>query len=80
MPLFQPVLSHKVACLGRSQARLLESWGSGCVRLTGGGAEIAHASRPPREELNDRVPEKEHDRSDQDREQASRSTHLILPA
>lgn len=28
MPLFQPVLSHKIACLGPSQARLLESWGN----------------------------------------------------
>ena len=28
MPLFQPILAHKVACLGRSQARLLESWGN----------------------------------------------------
>src|SRR5262249_17603630 len=28
MPMFQPVLSHKIACLGRSQARLLESWGN----------------------------------------------------
>lgn len=28
MPLCQPVLSHKVACLGKSQARILESWGN----------------------------------------------------
>jgi hypothetical protein len=27
-PQYQPALSHKVACLGRSQARLLESWGN----------------------------------------------------
>jgi hypothetical protein len=27
-PRYQPVLSHKVACIGRSQARLFESWGS----------------------------------------------------
>ncbi len=26
--LFQPVLGHKIACLGRSQARILESWGN----------------------------------------------------
>lgn len=26
--IFQPVLAHKVACLGRSQARILESWGN----------------------------------------------------
>ncbi|MBF0494867.1 MAG: hypothetical protein HQL28_07070 [Candidatus Omnitrophica bacterium] len=28
MPLFQPVLCHKIACIGRSQARILESWGN----------------------------------------------------
>jgi hypothetical protein len=28
MPLFQPVLCHKVACLGSSQARIFESWGN----------------------------------------------------
>ncbi len=28
MPLFQPVLSDKIACLGRSQVRILESWGN----------------------------------------------------
>ena len=28
MPLFQPVLAHKIACLGKSQARTLESWGN----------------------------------------------------
>ena len=27
--LFQPVLGHKIACLGRSQARILESWHNG---------------------------------------------------
>ena len=27
-PRYQPVLAHKVACIGRSQARLLESWGN----------------------------------------------------
>jgi len=26
--LFQPVLGHKLACLGRSQARIVESWGN----------------------------------------------------
>lgn len=32
-PFMQPILSTKIACLGRSQARLLESWGNGgkCV-------------------------------------------------
>src|SRR5690606_26291803 len=28
MPLFQPIVSHKMACLGRSQIRSLESWGN----------------------------------------------------
>ncbi|MGA7952696.1 MAG: hypothetical protein WCA07_04160 [Gloeobacterales cyanobacterium] len=27
-PLFQPILCHKIACLGRSQARLFEAWGN----------------------------------------------------
>lgn len=26
--IFQPVMGHKIACLGRSQARILESWGN----------------------------------------------------
>jgi hypothetical protein len=26
--IFQPVVGHKIACLGRSQARVLESWGN----------------------------------------------------
>jgi hypothetical protein len=28
MPLFQPILSDKIACFGRAQARILESWGN----------------------------------------------------
>ena len=28
MPLFQPVLAHKIACVGPSQCRLLEHWGN----------------------------------------------------
>lgn len=36
MPLFQPVLSSKIACIGRSQARILESWGNiGKCEVTG---------------------------------------------
>jgi hypothetical protein len=35
-PVYQPVLSHKIACLGRAQARLLESWGNlGKCEVTG---------------------------------------------
>ena len=26
--IFQPVLGHKIACIGRAQARVLESWGN----------------------------------------------------
>ena len=40
VPLLQPVLSHKIACYGAAQARLLESWGAlgqcevvGCPRM-----------------------------------------------
>lgn len=40
MPLFQPVLSDKIACLGKAQSRILESWGNigkceivGCLRF-----------------------------------------------
>jgi hypothetical protein len=36
MPRFQPVLADKIACMGRSQARLLESWGNvGKCEVTG---------------------------------------------
>jgi hypothetical protein len=36
MPRFQPVLADKIACIGRSQARLLESWGNaGKCEVTG---------------------------------------------
>lgn len=27
-PMYQPAMAHKIACLGRSQARVLESWGN----------------------------------------------------
>lgn len=34
--LFQPVLGHKIACIGRSQARILESWhNAGRCEITG---------------------------------------------
>ena len=34
--IFQPVVAHKIACLGRSQARTLESWGNAAqVEVTG---------------------------------------------
>lgn len=35
-PLFQPVLADKIACLGRSQAQMIESWGNiGRCEITG---------------------------------------------
>ncbi len=35
-PVYQPVLAHKIACLGRGQARVLESWGNvGKCEVTG---------------------------------------------
>lgn len=49
--MFQPLFGHKVACLGKSQARILESWGNvgkceiiGLPRLDAWAAESA--SRP----------------------------------
>ena len=47
--LFQPVLGHKIACLGRSQARILESWhnGSRC-EVTGSPRFDAYAGRTRR--------------------------------
>ena len=39
LPLNQPALSHKIACLGRRDARILESWGNG------GKCEIVGAPR-----------------------------------
>ena len=49
----RPVLSHKVACIGRSQARVLESWGNtgrcevvGLPRLDGMAQKLA----PPRKD------------------------------
>jgi hypothetical protein len=47
--LFQPVLGHKIACLGRSQARILESWhnGSRC-EVTGSPRFDGYAGRKRR--------------------------------
>jgi hypothetical protein len=39
LPLNQPAISHKIACLGRRDARILESWGNG------GKCEIVGAPR-----------------------------------
>jgi hypothetical protein len=45
----RPVLSHKVACIGRSQARILESWGNlGKCEIVGVPRFDALASRRPR--------------------------------
>lgn len=38
--IFQPALAHKVACLGRSQARILESWGNAAQVEVAGSARF----------------------------------------
>lgn len=52
--LFQPVLGHKIACLGRSQARILESWhnGSRC-EVTGSARFDRYAAMKRRERRPD---------------------------
>jgi hypothetical protein len=48
-PRYQPVLAHKVACIGRSQARLFESWGSlGKCEVVGLPRLDPLRERPPR--------------------------------
>jgi len=48
-PQCQPVLSHKVACIGRSQARLFESWGNlGKCEVVGLPRLDPLIGRPPR--------------------------------
>jgi hypothetical protein len=54
MPRFQPVLADKIACIGPSQARLLESWGNvGKCEVTGSprfdGVRRAARRRPASE-------------------------------
>ena len=47
--IFQPAMGHKVACLGRAQARLLESWGNvGLCEVVGAPRWDALLGRPPR--------------------------------
>jgi hypothetical protein len=53
MPLFQPVLSDKIACLGRAQARILEAWGNsgkceivGATRFDARDRPQGHSARP----------------------------------
>jgi len=47
--LFQPVLGHKLACLGRSQARVLESWhNAGRCEVTGSPRFDRYAGRQRR--------------------------------
>jgi hypothetical protein len=46
----RPVLSHKVACIGRSQARVLESWGNlGKCEIVGVPRFDSLANRKPRQ-------------------------------
>jgi hypothetical protein len=47
--IFQPVIAHKIACLGRSQARTLESWGNAAqVEVTGAPRFDRYAGRKRR--------------------------------
>ncbi len=49
LPLFQPIVSDKIACLGRSQARILESWGNaGKCELVGSARLDRLRGREPR--------------------------------
>jgi hypothetical protein len=48
-PMYQPILSHKIACLGRAQARVLESWGNiGKCEVTGSPRFDSLIGRSPR--------------------------------
>lgn len=48
-PVHQPVLAHKIACLGRAQARVLESWGNlGRCEIAGSPRLDALLGRRPR--------------------------------
>jgi hypothetical protein len=52
-PLNQPVLAHKVACLGRADARIMESWGNvGKCEVVGSPRfdHLVAENRPPRVE------------------------------
>ncbi len=50
--LYQPLMAHKLACLGRSQARTVESWGnSGRCEIVGAPRFDAYATRQRRERL-----------------------------
>ncbi|AFY68391.1 hypothetical protein Pse7367_0073 [Thalassoporum mexicanum PCC 7367] len=54
MPLFQPILCHKVACLGRSQARIFESWGNlGKCEIVGAPRFDQLIDRKPRDRQPD---------------------------
>jgi hypothetical protein len=49
LPIYQPVLAHKIACLGRAQARVLESWGNlGKCEVTGSPRLDPLLGREPR--------------------------------
>lgn len=50
--LFQPVLAHKLACLGRSQARIVESWNNhGRCEITGSARFDAYNARARRQRI-----------------------------
>jgi len=48
-PMYQPAIAHKVACIGRSQIRVLESWGNlGLCELVGASRLDGMTGRLPR--------------------------------
>ena len=53
--IFQPVVGHKIACLGRSQTRILESWGNlGKCEIVGSPRfDFAIGSRPRQRKANE---------------------------
>ena len=57
--LFQPVIGHKIACLGRAQTRLLESWGNVGKCETVGMPRLDHYLQQPAEVRKPEVTEKE---------------------
>lgn len=52
--IFQPVLGHKLACIGRSQVRMVESWGNlGKCELVGAPRLDALRNRQARQRVSD---------------------------
>jgi hypothetical protein len=54
--IFQPVVGHKIACLGRSQSRILESWGNlGKCEIVGAPRFDRLIGQYPRQRHNDQT-------------------------